>query len=534
MTARGAGAVGAGAALIGTAAAVSLSGSVVPGWPSASPTVIGLWLIDVVSAIPVGDPLFRAAAAAASLATVTAALAAWMLARLGHGPTVAAGTTLAIGLLSYGGGVSSADLPASLAAVLTTAATSAAFRLDWPPVLRTSLSAVLLLVAGVLEPAAFAVLPLVVIHAVEGSTAARALAGAFGSLTGAWWSGEGLAGAAAGIRLNALVQPWLWPSMMTMVSGAVAPIWGRPAATTAVVGTATMAALMVAGHQASALAVFPTMLLAAGVESLPTLTSRTRGMLAITLLAVSIGEVWRRPVPETWRLLAWRDAVERALPAGTRITTGNAAAAALGGPLFQDRPSRLTLALDTRGAGVDDPGPQHLLEDLAALATSTGGQLVHVPVTYANVADFVARLPERTIVGVAISGADRDIPRDDVRSVLAQLGHQAPPSASTVVAIGVVGRRPGTGMIRDDGRLHVLIGEPLAVDGQRSPTDVELRATSDGVSVYLRGRALAAGRRWVVIALRPGGPLIDAMADSGDEASWPIRLPGLDVWRRSP
>lgn len=503
-----------------------------PAWPSEPPTIPGVWSIDVLSEVPIGDPLHRAAAMAAGLTAVTAALNARLLVRLGFGPVMSAGVALAVGVLSYGSLAVATHLPASLAAALAAAAVLVSEAHGRAPFVRASAAGVLQAAAALFQPAAIAALPLLVTHARGGTMIARALSGLLGIIVAGWWGGTPAPLADAG-GVDLLNRPWLWPFAAIMIGGALAPLRGRHAAGTALVGTAVMVSMIEAGRQASALAVFPTLLLADGLTSLPDLDRRARIALVAGLTAVALAEAWRVPAPAPWPLVAWRDAVERAVPAGTDIETANPAAAALDGPLFEGRASRIGIVGPARPGGATRAGPRYVLEDLAATAAAQA-RLTPVPVTYASVADFVARLPAGTIAGIAVAGSEPEVEPRAVRDVLAQLGHQDPPAARAVAAAGIVGKAPAAGLVRADGRLHVLIGDPLGVEGQRSPTDFELRAGAEGVSVRLRGRVLATGRRWAVIALRPGGPLIDAMADAGGSPHWPIGLPGLQLYVERP
>ena len=541
MTARGAAAVSGGLALAGMAAVVLSSANLAPAWPSAVPTAIGLWSIDVFSSAPIGNPLHRAAAAAACLSAIAGALTAMLLARLGYGPVAAVGAALTIGLLSYAKPALATHLPSSLAAALTVGAVLVASGRgplragDREPGrslrARVMAAAVQQALAGAFQPATLAALPLVVAHARDRSMLTRTLAGAFGFVVVAWWVG-GSTSSVDAAGLGTLGQPWLWPVAVVVITGALAPLWGGRVAGTGLVGTGVMVPLAAMGHPVSALAVFPALLLAAGIVSLGS-PGRGRAVVVAGLVTISLAEARRVPPPPTWPLVAWRDAVERAVPAGSRLYTGNRAAAALNGPLFRGRPTRIEVIPSARAAGLDSTAPRFLLEDLAR-AEPSGERLSPVPVGYAGAADFVARLPERTIVGVALAASVAEVGPDALHTVLALLGHRNPPAGPTMVAAGLVGGTPAAGLVRSDGRLHVLIGDPIGAEGQRSPTDFDLRSAADGVSVRLRGRVLATGRRWAVVAIRPGGPLIEAMADGDGDAPWPIRLPGLQVWRESP
>lgn len=502
-------------------------GTLAPVWPTAPPSAAGSWLIDTVSSLPLGDPLVRSGAAAASFAAATAALTAGLLSARGHGGIVAVASALAIGLVSYGGPISGGDLPASLAALLSTLSMAIAASPHPSRFARVPLATGLLLCAGMLQPPVLAVLPLVVVRAIGGVPAARIAMGIVGALIGGWW----VMSADEEMRLADLAVPWRWPFMLALLGGALGPLWGALPAATAFAGSAVLLPFLAGGQTASALAMFPTMLLARGVDGLPTLQPRSRDFLAVMLLVISIGEVARRPAPETWRLLAWRDAVERVLPPGTRMTTGSHAAATLNGPLFAGRPAGLSVVV---APPARDDAPHYRLGDYAASTASMDPRLVQVPLSFVNAADLVARLPDGTVVGVAMAASDAAIDREEVRAVLARLGHQPMDGVAALVVAGVIGQRPAPGLLRHDGRLQVLIGEPLTDAGQRSPTELEMRVMDDGVRVFLRGRNLATGRRWAVIAVRPGGPLIGALADGGRGVAWPINLPGLDVWRRPP
>jgi len=533
MTARAAAAATATLALAGMAAAILFKAPLSPTWPSSPVTVPGVWSIDAVSAVPIGDPLHRAAAVAVCLTAIAAALTARALTRLGHEPLMSAGVTLAIGLLSYGSLALAVQLPATLAAALTAAAVLVAIEGGRHRHVRAATSALLQLAAGALQPAAFAALPLIVAHAWGRSTIARALAGLLGVVATGWAVSAAAASVADGEGFDLMNRPWLWPLAVIMAGHALSPLWGRQADGTALVGTAVMVSMIEAGHQASALAVFPALLLAAGLASLPAPSRGARMALVTGLVAIALAEAWRLPPSEPWALVAWRDAVERVVPAGTRIHTGNVAAVALSGPLFHGRPSRIAIVGPAPVAGAGPTEPRYVLEDLAG-GTPPSGHSAPVPLSHEGAADYVARLPAGTIVGMAIAVSDPDVGLDAARAALALVGHREAPAGSTAVAVGILGKAPAAGLVRDDGRLHVLIGDPLGADGQRSPTDFDLRVAPDGVSVQLRGRVLATGRRWAVIALRPGGPLIDAMADAGGQPPWPIRLPGLQLYRTQP
>jgi hypothetical protein len=142
-------------------------------------------------------------------------------------------------------------------------------------------------------------------------------------------------------------------------------------------------------------------------------------------------------------------------------------------------------------------------------------------------------LPRGTIVGLAISAAAATVEPARVAEALALIGRR--PDADPgqpVVVVGIIGAPAGEApRIPHADRIHVLVGDLISGTDRRSPADFELRGSVAEVSVRLEGRVLAEGSGWAMIAIHPGGPLIDAVASEYGVFTWPVRVPGLEIWR---
>jgi hypothetical protein len=286
------------------------------------------------------------------------------------------------------------------------------------------------------------------------------------------------------------------------------------------------------GYDVAPFTVLPAMLLAHGLRSLPILSRRAKAALALTLALLAGVDRWHDTDSREWRLLAWRDAIERTLPVGSTILTGSRSAAALNGPLFKDRPSGIRIAFEP-AVPADTGGNFYLLDDLREVIGGTGNMLTSVPLAYANPTDALERLPRGTIVGLAISAAASTAEPARVAEALALIGRRPGTDlGKPVVVLGIIGAPPGEApRIPQADRVHVLIGDLIPGTDQRSPADFELRGSVAEVSVRLEGRVLAEGSGWAMIAIDPGGPLIDAAASEYGASTWPLRVPRLEIWR---
>jgi hypothetical protein len=312
-----------------------------------------------------------------------------------------------------------------------------------------------------------------------------------------------------------------------VAAGLAAPVWATGAAPVSILGTAAGGGLVALDRDAASLAPFSAMVMAHGLWSLPASGASARTIVALALAALTAGDRLRAPASPAW-LDAWRDAVERAVPQGSRVHTTEPIIAGVLRPLLADRASRITLELLARGSEpsawmVQHPGP-----------TDTPG-LDPVPLAYADALDLIRRLPARTIVGIGVSSdAARDRPAL-VEGALAALGQSAATRrGDRVLAVGAVGA--GSAAQASDGieGVHVLVGDLVTREGQRSPADFEVNLTDGLTRVVLNGRERARGRGWAVIAIAEHGGLLAALASDDVDGRLRLEVPELGLFRRAP
>jgi hypothetical protein len=503
-----------------------------PVWPTNEPvTVAGLWLIDMIARVPIGAAIARVAVVAVVASACAAALIAWLIAHRGYSMQVAAGCALLTAFSVSVWRQAIADAPGAVAALLFgggIAIATAHFRSVGP---RIVLSAMMLIAAAALQPLLVAVAPIIVASAARASALVVSIAGVFGIfLTWLLTASETPLSAAAAFSVAR--EDWLLPGLALMAAGLATPLWGAaPPPTIAVIGTAL--GLLQAGvrHDTAALAIFPAMLLAHGICALAAVAPRGPGVIALVLAGLAATAHWNAPVQETWRVIAWRDAIERALPPVSTIYTSTRAAAALNGPLFEGRPAGIRLAYVSPEAD-RTASPMFVLDDMRAAAEMTGSVVAPVTLSFNGAGDLLTRLPKGTVVGLAISAAAATANQEDVAAALRAIGW-APGEAMTgpVVVTGVAGSAPVAANIVAKERLHVLLGDLIDGRKQRSPADFELRASVAEITIRIQGQDRAAGSGWAVVAFEPGGTLIDVVANDVGGPEWPLRVPGLGVWR---
>lgn len=176
--------------------------------------------------------------------------------------------------------------------------------------------------------------------------------------------------------------------------------------------------------------------------------------------------------------------------------------------------------------------PVFVLDDVRASFASRGRSLDSVQLTFASAEDMVARLPAGTIVGLAVSSRAAMENPQRLDAILRTIG-RAPPTgpAAALVVVGLAGAEGPRAPVAPRDQIHVFVGDVIDGSRRRSATDFDLQATAGEVQIRLRGRNLVTGQGWAIIAIDPRGPLIDAFASDGGQAEWPLRVPGLDVWR---
>jgi len=551
MIARPAVLAGAALAMAGMALSIAASGSLLPAWPAPEPTAAGRWLVDAASAVPLGDVTLRTGLASALAAVVAAGVIAATIARRGHGAIVSAAATLAIGVVSYGDHLGGARLPDAVAAMLVAAASLAAFGStlaspSTPPTAQRpiafAITAACGVCAGLVDHAAFALVPLLIAIERRRESTVWAIGGAAAALIVAIGTGA-LSPSLLTASASVIGRSWLWPITLLMLSGLVGVAWGARWSWSVAAASSASLLLYAGGAHGSSTLVLPCLLLADGMAALPNIGPRTRNALAMAVVAVSLAEMSLWPRVDTWRLLDWRDAVERAVPAGARIATADNAVASLSAPLFGGRGSGITIgpgAVGGDGARYDLlRGDRAVPGRVTANATSAGGMQTTstrnalpagppVHLSYADLPGVLAHMPAGTVVGI-VARIDSDAERERARAALARIGHELPASATVVSAAGVIGGQGLAGMLRVDGDLHVLIGDRVTGAGQRSATDFALRVTDGGVELFARGRSVAVGPRAGVIAFRPGGPQVIAVTDVQEGVAWPVAFRALDL-----
>lgn len=475
----------------------TLSAPGAPAWPTTETLgAAGHLLVEAISRVPVGDQATRAITVAVLMGSVAAGLIAWSIARRGSAAPIAIGCALTMALSPSAWHQATSNAPGSIAAALIACAIAVTM-VPMPSRARIVAAAIAATFALVLQP------PL------PGSEATWATA------------------------LPAIRREWLLPSLIIMGIGVAAPVWrASPAPRIVTIGTALVVLLGGLGYDVAPFTVLPATLLAHGLQSLPLLSRRAKATVGIGLALFAGVDRWREADSNEWRLLAWRDAVERTVPAGSIILTGSRSAAALNGPLFEDRPAGVRIAFEP-AVPADTAGKFYLLDDLRVVIGGAGARLTSVPLAYANTTDALERLPRGTIVGLAISAAAATAEPARVAEALALIG-RAPGAdlGRPVVVVGIIGAPSGEApRIPQADRVHVLFGDLISGTDRRSPADFELRGSVAEVSVRLEGRVLAEGSGWAMIAIHPGGPLIDAVASEYGVSTWPVRVPGLEIWR---
>ena len=527
-----------------SAAAVAFGAALVWFWITAphtpllpvesSTTAPGLWLVNVLARIPWTDPIGRVAIVAIIMSSAAAAGMAWLIERLGYPWLVAVGCALAVSLGPSSWRQAVGDAPGAAASVLVVCAVAAAWLERGSALTRAGAASLAVMTAAALSPAALAVAPLIVGRALSAS---RRIAGVgiVAGLAIAIVIAVALRAASSAGPLGAAVlvvrNEWLLPGALLLMCGALTALWGTPLPVHAVGGTLIAGCLMVLGISAAALAVFPAIVMAHALHALPAIGPRTRIAAAILLVFLQAMHRWQAPAPETWRLIAWRDAVERAIPRGARIATGVRGAAALNGPLFAGRSSDIHLVYAKPDGSRTRPAASFVLDDLHGSLEAAGIRTEPVTLTFTGAAELLRLLPPGTFVGIGVSEAAAAHDPAAVVEALGALGHVTDGAPRAVAAVGIAGSTRSQPRIAPGERTHVLIGERVAENGRRSPADFEVIAASTRVGVRFWGRELAAGSGWAVIAIAARGPLIGVYANDDVRAAWRLEVPGLGVSR---
>lgn len=498
MASAGAGTKAAIAAFGITAILYAVTASFAPSWPpQQQPSMAGLWLLDAIARIPLGDAVSRAVTVAVLFAALTSALTTIVMVRLGYQPIAAmpcavtlAGTP-AVWLHATG------DVTGALASLLVAVAVALSFAEKRSLPGRTMVAIGLFLIA-------------IGLGAVRLETAPTT-----------WRQ-------AAGFAVALLRDEWRLPITALIVVGLAAPLWagaGARAPVLPIVGTGVAFVLATLGRNVAAFAPFAAILMVHGLSSLPAIGTRARAVVAIALVLATMTSRWQERRPPAWLLLAWRDALERTLPAGAVITTSNRAAAALQFALFSDRPSGIELRLWKPG---DSPG-SFALDDLRPQQPRTA-----VTLAFANPLDAIGRLPRGTIVGLAVTSPAIADNAPLVNAALQAIGWPTVTDAPRgVAAIGITGTPPaapvGAPPLRDT--FSAWLGEPIGHTGRRSPTDVDVRVNNQGASIRMRGRDVVTSDAWAAIALDRHGRIIATWVTDDTSGTWPLDVKGLNVWR---
>jgi hypothetical protein len=412
----------------------SLTGSMMLAWPAAPLTPSGLRLVDAVTALPVGDPVFRAARAAIAIGAIAMSLVAAIVARRVSSWTIAAGCAIAVAFEPSMWRRATTDPAGALAAL-------------------------------------FAVLALGALLAPRTTVRVRVVA-------------------AAGLLLPAVsLNPFAAAATFATAAGAL--------------------------------------LLAHVLATLPVRRAARAFLLSALLLVLAVDRV-SASQPPLWRLIAWRDAVERALPPGTTIATGDRGTAAVVQVLFRERPSRIAAAVLPGAAG---PATEFMLDDLRHAVDAAAGRVQRVPLTLADPAEILSRVPTGTIVGYAVSQVVAATRPSYLAAALGWIHRLAPAASATgFVTLGVAGRAYES--VRETpSAMHVLVGDPIAGTDRRSPLDLEMSADETRVRIRFRGRDLIDGAAWGLILIDPRGPLLGAFAGHAPAAPIPMEVDGLEIWR---
>ena len=300
--------VAAGAALV----FYSVTAPGAPPWPT--PETIGAsgqMLIDAISRVPFGEQATRAITLAVVMGSISSAINAWIIARGGLPVSLAVGCTLTLAFSPAVWHQATSDAPGSVAAVLV--ACAVAISLVQPPSRIRIVGATAAVIVGLfLQPP-------------------------FRGHDTSW-----------AVALQTLRREWLLPVIVIMCMAIAAPVWRAiPPPRLVILGALAFVVLGAIGYDVAPLVVFPALLLAEGVRLLPLSSARAKTAVVLALAALAGVDRWYATDPHEWRVLAWRDAVERAVTPCATIFTGSRAAAELNGPLFQQRPSRIRIAFES-------------------------------------------------------------------------------------------------------------------------------------------------------------------------------------------
>jgi hypothetical protein len=484
-------------AFAATATVYAATSSFAPSWPPQhQPSTASLWLLDLVGQIRLGDAVSRAATLAVLIAALTSAITTGVIVRLGYQPILATAGAVTLACTPAVWQHATGDVTGALASLLIACAIATAFapRASWP------------------------------VRAVVASCFLVAAVGA-GTMrvetAPATWR-EAAMSAVALVRAE-----WRLPASALIAAGLAAPVWtGARAPLLAVAGTGIAVVAAMIGSNVAPFAPCAAILMTHGLTSLPPIGARTRAAIAIALALVSIAGRWQDRRPPEWELVAWRDAVERAVPAGTVIATSNRAAAALQPALFADRPSHIAIHLDPAGQSAGS----FVLDDLRAREPRTA-----VTLAFANPLDAIGRLPQGTIIGLAVASPAIADNAALVKAALQAIGYSGViDAAAGVGAIGMTGIKdptPAGGSAQPGSHAFLWLGDPIGDTGRRSPTDVDVRVTNAGARIRLRGRDVVTSDAWAAIALDRYGRVLATWASDDTKGAWPLDVKGLNVWR---
>jgi hypothetical protein len=466
--------------------------SFVPLWPpSHQPTSAELWLLDAIARVPLGDPLSRAIGVAVLLGASTAVVTTLICTRLGYSLVLAAASAITLACSAAVWQQATTDVAGALASLLIACAIAIVCSSRGSRGARTAAAAVLVLLAitlGALRIDAISIVPRDV------TTSAMQL-----------------------VRAE-----WLLPPTALIAAGMLASLWGAARGPTiAIAGTGIAILLAILGADIAVFAPFAAIMMAHGLTTLPAVGVLARVAIAIVVASTMITYRYQLPHLPVWQLTAWRDAVERSVPPNTVIATSDRAAAALHHPLFAARPARIKLQLER-----EDSAAGFVLDDLRSAQRSK------VTLAFASPLDAIRRLPTQTIVGFAMTSPMIADHPELANEVLAALGHPPVSDASVgAVAIGVSGDPTRSSpFIRHDSS-QLLLGDPIGRSGLRSPADLDLRVTSAGAWIRLRGRDVLSTDGWAAIALDRYGTVLAAFSSDAADGTWPIDIDGLNLWK---
>jgi hypothetical protein len=484
-------------AFAATAIVYAATSSFAPSWPPPhQPSTAALWLLDVVGRIPVGDAMSRAAILAVLFAALTSAITTGVIVRLGYQPMLATACAVTLACTPAVWHHATGDVTGALASLLIACAIAIVFATKASSLVRAVVASCFLVAA-------------------VGAGTMRV------ETPPATWR-EAAMSAVALVRAE-----WRLPASALVAAGLAAPIWtGARAPVLAIAGTGIAVVSAMIGSNVAPFAPFAAILLTHGVTSLPSIGARARAAIAIALALVTIAARGQDRRPPEWELVAWRDALERAVPSGTVIATGNRAAAALQPVLFADRPSRIEIRLDP---AAQSPGST-VLDDLRAQQPRTA-----VTLAFTSPVDAISRLPHGTIIGLAVAAPVISDNAELVKAALQAIGHSTViDAAAGVAAIGLAGMKDpqaGSQLPLLGSHVYLWLGDPIGDTGRRSPTDLDVRATDAGVRIRLRGRDVVTSDAWAAIALDRYGRVLATWASDDTAGAWPIDVKGLNVWR---